>query len=171
MILLWNIPMITPSKEKIFPMIIHLATNKIGNKQIWNFKSLFKIPTKSETVDRYSFLLFWMPVRGKLLFPLQCKSSKLQSLMCKQTRRLFHVEKMKTAANQQHVLPAAWTWLGDAQKTQVPSGARYYAHSEGVPTRDGGQRSPGSSQGPPTFCIKPAVALLHGETASDDLIR
>lgn len=56
--MLWNIPMITPSKEKVFPVMIHLAANKIENKHIWNFKSLFKIPTKSETVDSYSFSLF-----------------------------------------------------------------------------------------------------------------
>lgn len=81
MIFLSNIPMITPSKEKILPVIIQLAANKTPkNKQIWNLKTLFKIPTKSETTDSYSCLLFVLDASEReTVLTLQ----KLQSIIGK----------------------------------------------------------------------------------------
>lgn len=81
--------------------------------------------------------------------------------MCKQ-RRLFHVEKMKTAANQRHVLPAAWTWWRRTEDSgphwcQIPRSQQRCHHRK---WRGGGQGSPGSSQGPQTFCVKPASLFI-----------
>lgn len=56
--------MITPNKKRYFPWQ-YIAANRTKNKQVWNLKPLFKIPTKSETVDSYFFSLFASDTRER----------------------------------------------------------------------------------------------------------